>query len=768
MAGVPPFGAALRQARAGQGMSLAELARLVHYSPGYLSRVERGERPPTAVLARSCDEELATGGRLARLVTRRPPARAATLPRPAQLPAVLAGFTGRAAELEALTRLLDEGSDPDSTAGPVVISAIGGVAGIGKTTFAVRWAHQVTHRFPDGQLFVNLRGFGPDGSPVAPEQAVRGFLDAFEVPPGKIPASLDAQASLYRSLLAGRRVLIIADNARDEAQVRPLLPGSPGCLLLVTSRKRLTGLIAADGARPLTLDLLTGEEAIRLLSHRIGAARVAAEPQAAEQIAGSCGRLPLALSVVAARAAANPDFPLAVLAGELGGTTGGRLDALDGGEPAIDVRTVFSWSYQQLDPQPARLFRLIGLHPGPDIGVAAAASLAGLPARQARRILAALVGMHLISEHIPGRFALHDLLREFASELTHTLDSPPERSAAAHRMLDHYLRTAHAATLLLDAQPIHGPIALPLPNGGATPEQIADATAARVWFDAERLVLLALIAQAAATGWNTHAWQLAWALRDNLASRGYFHDLLASQRTALEAARQQGDRQGQARAHSGIGSALGWLGDHREASRHLCSALDLFGELQDIAGQATMHLDLGWILSNQGRNAAALDRAHQALALYCAVGDRIGQATTLGNIGWSYAELGDHHKAVSYCQGALTLHRELGDRRSEARTLDHLGYALHHLGLRHRAVTCYQRSVTMSHEHGDSFYEASALDHLGDTHHAAGELAAARASWQQAFTILDQIGHARAIPIRQKLLDVDQADWDQPAEDGPT
>src|SRR6266511_2781946 len=291
-------------------------------------------------------------------------------PVPRQLPAAIRHFAGRAGELSALTGLLDEGT---RVGGTVVISAIAGTAGVGKTALAVYWALRVADRFPDGQLYVDLRGFDPSGSPVSSAEAVRGFLEALGVPAQQIPASLQAQTGLYRSILAERRVLLVLDNARDVEQIRPVLPGSPDCLVVVTSRNQLTGL-AAEGARPIVLDLLSTTEARTLLDRHLGTARTSDHPEAVAEIITLCARLPLALSIVAARAAAYPRFSLADPAGEL--RRSGGLDAFDGGDSATNVRAVFSWSYRQLDPAAARMFRLLGLHPGPDLSTAAAASLA--------------------------------------------------------------------------------------------------------------------------------------------------------------------------------------------------------------------------------------------------------------------------------------------------------------------------------------------------------------------------------------------------------
>jgi hypothetical protein len=372
----------------------------------------------------------------------------------------------------------------------------------------VRWAHQVADRFPDGQLYVNLRGFDPSSAPVPPAQALHGFLTAFQIPAGQIPADLAAQAALYRSLLAGKRVLVLLDNARDAAQVRPLLPGSPGCLALVTSRTQLAGLAAAEDAFLLTLDVLAEAEAREMLAHRLGSQRIAAEPLAADELIGLCARLPLALSIAAARAAGRSAFRLAVLAAELR-EAHDRLDALDAGDGASDVRAVISWSYHELSAPSARMFRLLGLHPGPDISLAAAASLAGLPVRQAREWLDELTRSHLLAERSPGRFAFHDLLRAYAAERAAAQDDA-ERRAAVHRTLDHYLHTGHAAAIRLS--PVREPLLLAGPQPGVRAEPLTDGRQALAWFQAEHRVLIAATMQAADLGFGDHAWQIPWTL----------------------------------------------------------------------------------------------------------------------------------------------------------------------------------------------------------------------------------------------------------------
>jgi len=364
-------------------------------------------------------------------------------PVPRQLPDAPASFTGRAAELSALSAIAGE---PVGLAGTVVVTAIGGMAGIGKTALALHWAHQVSNRFPDGQLYAGLRGFDPSGQPATAAEAIRGMLGALGVPADQIPPDLDAQAGLYRTLLTGRRMLIMLDNARDEQQVRPLLPAAEGCLVIVTSRNRLTGLAATHAARLLTVDLLTTGEARALLAARLGRARAAAEPAAISELAELCARLPLALVIVAARAAARPVQPLAALAAELRDASR-RLDGLDDRDPATSVRGVFSRSYQQLTPSAARMFRLLGVHPGPDVTAPAAASLAATPLPQASAALAELTATHLITEHSPGRYALHDLVRAYAAEQAHAEESADDLHAATGRLLDHYLHTANPSAL---------------------------------------------------------------------------------------------------------------------------------------------------------------------------------------------------------------------------------------------------------------------------------------------------------------------------------
>jgi tetratricopeptide (TPR) repeat protein len=660
---------------------------------------------------------------------------------PHQLPAAIGCFAGRSKEMQNLAAVLD-----DASAATMVISAVDGMPGIGKTTLAVHWAHQVAHRFPDGQLYVNLRGFDPGGLPVPAAEAICGFLNALGIPADQIPKSLDAQAALYRSLLAGRRVLVVLDNARDVEQVRPLLPGSAGCLVLITSRNQLTGLIAT-GAHVLTLDLPTDAEAHQLLERRLGSDRLMAEPGPARQMVKLCGRLPLALSIVAARAMTHPHFSLTDVAAELQKSRE-HLDAFEGGDPSVNARAVFSWSYQQLSEAAARIFRILGLHPGPDITVPATASMAGVPVPEARSALVELARSHLVTEHVPGRFTFHDLLRTYAIEQAEIYEPSPERDSCVRRVLDHYLHTAYSSALML--HPRRSLITPGSPQAEVVPEKMRSYAQAWSWFEAEDRVLLAMVQLAAATGADTHAWQIPWTLVDFHRRRGYWQDWVAAHQTALAAAQRSADKQGEAHALRGLGRALSRLsrtneayaGQSNEARTCLAGALALFEELDDIPGQAFTHIDLCWEFDKEGTHDG-LAHAHKALLLARSSGHIQAQARALNTIAWRCKRRGDYETAIQYGEESLALSLETGDRRGEADTLHVLGDA--HLGLGHRdaAAVILKKSLALHRELGERYGQAQILTHVGETQHAAGDTASARATLQQALDILNEIGLGR-------------------------
>ena len=679
------------------------------------------------------------------------PAGGGRRPVPAQLPVPVRSFTGRDSELRQLDDLLTATGNQPST---VLISAVSGTAGIGKTALAVHWAHHVADQFPDGQLHVNLRGYDPGGRITEPATAVRGFLDALGVPPERVPDEFDAQVGLYRSLLANKRVLVVIDNARDADHARPLLPGTSTALAVVTSRSLLIDLVAADGAHPLVLDLLTAAESCNLLERRLGSSRVAAEPDAVERIIAVCARLPLALALVAARAATHPGFRLAAVAAELTHAAGQASLPDDVDDVIGRVRAVFSWSYTTLTPPAARLFRLLGLHPGPDTTAPAAGSLAGLPPAQVRRLLAELTRAGLLAETAPSRYGFHDLLRAYATHLTQTVDTDQERAVATVRLLDHYTHAAHTADRHLD--PTRDPIPVPLTAhaSGTIPEQPIDQQAAMRWLDVERPVLLAAQQLAAASGRDSYTWQLAWSLHTMLDRRGHWHELVGAWRTALLAADRLPDP-ATATAHRLLGRAMTRLVDPEQADTHLHHALSLYTEAADLVGQAHTHHILDRLWERRGRPDRALDHAQRALALFQTTGHRHGQATALNAVGWCQALLGDHTEALSYCRRALTLHQQLGDPYGEANTWDSLGYAHHHLNEHSQAADCYQHALTLFHDLGARYYEASTLIRLGHTHHAAGQPDQARTTWTSTLDILTDLDHPDAAAVRAKLATLD-------------
>jgi DNA-binding SARP family transcriptional activator/tetratricopeptide (TPR) repeat protein len=668
---------------------------------------------------------------------------------PAQLPRGTYGFIGRDLQLHRMDAGLAVTDEP---AAATTVFVVSGTAGVGKTALAVHWAHRVRHRFADGQLYVNLRGFDDTGTPVLPADAVRGFLDALGVPPERIPVGIEAQVGLYRSHLADRRVLVVLDNARDADQVRPLLPGASGCVVVVTSRNRLTGLIA-EGAIPLSLDLLTPTEARELLSRRVGSDRVAAEPGAVDEIVTMCARLPLAVAIVAARAAANPGFALRALANQLRDSSG-RLDEFADADQVTDVRAVFSWSYHQLTPQTARLFRLLGLQPGPDIGAFGAASLAGIPVRHARSLLADLARANLVAEHVPGRYSLHDLLRAYAGELAAGHEDDTERHEAVRRLLSHYVHTAHRADALLNPHRDHR-VQLDAPPAGVVTEQMADLAQALAWFTVEHPALVTCVCRL--DRFDAEVWRLAWALVRFFDYRARWREKVAVLGAALQAARRLGDPVKQAFAHRLIGCAHIRLGQYVDAEAHLHEALDLYRAAADPLGEAHGHRHYSWLLERQGRHREALGHAERSLALSRDGGDRAAEGRSLNAIGWFHALLGDLPAALRHCRQALHLQQQLGDRFGQAETWDSLGYVHHRLGQYGKAVESYRTAADLYHEFDDHFNEADTLASLGDAHLAAGQPEPARAAWQDALIVLDRIGHPGTDQLRAKLAAVTTA-----------
>ncbi|HEY6792920.1 MAG TPA: tetratricopeptide repeat protein, partial [Trebonia sp.] len=649
---------------------------------------------------------------------------------PAQLPADVAAFTGRADELAELDRMAAQSSD-------MVISVVSGTAGVGKTALAVRWGRRAASTFPDGQLYVNLRGYDP-GQPVPPGDALAGFLRALGLAGPDIPPGEDERAAAYRSLLDGRRVLVVLDNAASVEQVRPLLPGCPSCLVVVTSRDSLAGLVARHGARRLDLDILPLPDAVGLLRTLIGD-RVGAEPRAAAALAGQCARLPLALRVAAELAAASPGSLLEELAGELDGEQR-RLDLLDaGGDGRTAVRGVFSWSYRHLPAAAARAFRLAGLHPGPDFDAYAVAALTGVTITQARDVLALLARAHLVQPAGAGRYGMHDLLRAYASHLAEAYDGGAAQDAALAGLYDYYLGTASSAMdVLVPAEkhfrPRVPPVAAPAPQVGST-------AAARAWLDAERATIIAVAVHAArdAPGYTT---RFSATLYRYLETGGHHADAVIIHGHARQAACLIGDRAAEATALTNLGIISWRQGRYQQAVDYHRQAMAASVEIGDTIGKAVAVANLGTVYERQGRYEEAAGCHREALALCRETGDRSGEARAYANLGSVAGRQGNYEEAVSWYQRALAGFREIGDRTGEASALPDLGVAYQQLGHHEQAAGCYRQALALFRESGDRTGEAEALNGVGSIMLSTGRPDEARAQYTAALTLASQIGDA--------------------------
>ncbi len=674
---------------------------------------------------------------------------------PQQLPSAPKLFTGRARELTDLTAALDSGNRPSGT---VVISAIGGSGGIGKTWLALHWAHQNKDRFADGQLYVNLRGFGASGKPMCPTVAIRGFLDAFGVGPAATPVDPDAQAALYRSLVAGKRMLIVLDNARDSDHVIPLLPGSSSCTVLVTSRNQLTSLVTAHDAFRLDLNVLDKADGRKLLARYVDNVRISAEPDAMAEILGYCAGLPLALRIVAARVSAQPEFPLTVFADELRDCSA-RLDALSAGDAQANLRTVLSCSYRYLNAEAAAVFGLLGLAPGPDISLAAVVSLTDLPALRARAVLRDLELAYLVTQHLPGRYRMHDLVRLYASEQS-TRDTPAEaRSAALRRLVDFYRHTAYLGERAL--YPIRKSLNVEKPSRGCVPSRLDSETCALAWFDAEHACLLAAQHLAARQRWHKCVWELAWALSSFHRRRGHLHDDVAVWRAGLDAAYQMIDPPACGWAHRFLAHACTRAGMQRDAYDHLRHANSLTDRIDKGIDHSSAPAEPDGVQQAYGHppcgpswdDGQALAEISHGLRVYRErLHDPVLEADALNAMGFLQTRLGRPHEARTSCESALALFRRHHDAVGEAAALDSLGYLAQHTGQHTVAVVYFHQALALRRDVGDSFGEADTLGRLGKAYAALGLRADARKFWRQA---LDQF-HTQHRPteaerIRQEL-----------------
>ncbi|MFB9180201.1 tetratricopeptide repeat protein [Dactylosporangium sucinum] len=705
------FGELVRAHRRRLGLTQEELATKAGLSVRSIVKIEGGRtaapRPPTVRLL--ADVFGLTGAdaehfRRCAAGAAEPPAAPPRAGVPAQLPPDVSAFTGREEQLGALDAAADQAT-------AVLVAVVTGPAGAGKTALAVRWAHRVRERFPDGQLYLNLRGSDP-AQPMTAADALVRLLAALGVTGEEVPVDVDDRAARFRTEIADRRVLLLLDNASTAGQVRPLLPGTASSAVLVTSRDALAGLVAVDGAHRLAVGLLPPGDAHALLRRLIGP-RAAAAEDAVARIAEQCARLPLALRVAAELAASRADTGLDDLAAELHDQRR-RLDLLVvDDDPRASVRVVLSWSIRHLPPGVARTFALLGLHPGPDLDAHAAAALTGAALGPARGELELLARANLVHRTGPGRYGMHDLLRAYALELA---PGGPQLDG----LLDYYRAAAAAAMNVAYPTDAHHRPAVP-PAAGPLPE-LADREAARAWLDRERAVLIAIVAGAAAAGRPGHAVDLARVLARHLGADPA--DAVTVHGHALDAALASGDRAGEAHSRNVLGVALLRLG-RPAAVEVLERAVELFAAIGDPAGQARALNNLGYAASRQGRLPSAVASFEAALRLFRQVGDRTGAARTLNNLGLAEERQGRYAAAEQHHLEALALYRALGDPGGEAGALTDLGIAEHRLGRLDEAAEHHRQALSMFLDGLDRVGEAWARNGLGEAALALGNPAGA-------------------------------------------
>jgi tetratricopeptide (TPR) repeat protein/transcriptional regulator with XRE-family HTH domain len=754
------LGAALRTARAQRGISLRALAKRLFRAHSNLVEYERGHRlaPLDVVQAYEVqlgipEDTLVAVYEAAYLELHgEDPLRRQThvlreaLPTPFQLPADIADFTGREAE-RAQIRALVSGTGPRGAA--VVISAIAGMAGVGKTALAVHLAHEMAPNFPDAQLFVNLHGYDATQR-LTPGEALDGFLRALGASNKGLPGTLDRKASLDRSLLAGRRALVVLDNAWSEEQVRPLLPGSPTCLVLVTSRSRLLGLVAGEGARLVSLDVLRPSEARELLARvagQDGRYRVGREPEAGTEVAGLCGRLPLAVRIAASELAAWPQLSIAELARRLGDEKH-RLGELATGD--LGVRASFTLSYQSLEAPAAQMFRRLGLIAGPGFARGVAAALMEATPEEAERLLETLVDAHLLEGgSVSGRYRFHDLLRLFARERADAEESEAGREAALKRMFWWYLDTADAAEQLL----LPGRRRLPYePTGRWDEPAFATLGEALLWFEVERANLVAATHQAAGLGLHSVTWQLPDALWSFFYLRSYWPDWRDTHQAGLAAARAAGDRQAEAWMMASLGDFNLDISRYDEDVAPLYQqSVAMCREVGDREGEARALCGLGHLHIHMQRFEEAIECEQDAVLIAQEIDFPYRQGVALHHLAEAYCDMGKLSEAMDCHRQALEIRQELGDRWNEGVSLSDLGKVFCKLRRFRDAVDCEQQALAIAREVGDRYGEGHALDLLGIALRHTQGLEAARGCWREALRIFAGIGAPQAEEVRARL-----------------
>jgi tetratricopeptide (TPR) repeat protein len=666
-----------------------------------------------------------------------------------QLPRDTAHFTGRSRDLASLDALLT--GTPAAGATSVIVSAIAGMAGIGKTALAVHWAHRVRDRFPDGDLYVNLRGYGP-GEPLSPVEGLGNFLRAMNVPLDRIPPDVETRAAMYRTLLSQQRVLILLDNAGSSDQVRPFLPSSPGCMVVITSRSMLPELVALEGADRIVLDALSEDEACALLGKILGPSRIAADAGATAGIVQNCACLPLALRIVAGHAAMHPGRPLDEFAQALADESR-RLDVLSiGDDDVAAIRTVFSWSYRRLQPQLARVFRMLGLHAGPDISVEAAAALLNAAPSVARELVDRIAAVHLIELSAAGRYRFHDLMRNYASERAFAEETGASRGDAVERVVLWYL---HAATLARRALVVGHPNRLfSLPDGFSIPPgPLPDFTspkAALNWCDTELENLVAAVRQAVDYGRPDLACWLPVALQPYFQRRTPYGPWLDTHASGLAAAQAAHDLHAEGELHRGIGGAYYYRGQYDLSLAHQRKALDCYHKL-GWEGEIVL-VNLGSVCAALGLYDDSFDYLHQAVATCRQTGHRNTEAFALQSLGATCQRLDRFEESVVYCMDAINIFHETGDRFGLGIALGRLAYAYLRQEELAEAISFLRKAADNAREIDDYPTEAWATEVLGTAMYRTGQKDAAGETWQTALTLYLKMSDTEGIARVQAQL----------------
>ncbi|SDP98173.1 AfsR/SARP family transcriptional regulator [Lentzea jiangxiensis] len=669
---------------------------------------------------------------------------------PAQLPTEPKSFTGRVAQLAALDRALptpDGSPSRDDGRGQKTTVVISGAGGIGKTWLALIWAHRNLHHFPDGHLSVDLRGFDV-GEPRQALDVLADFLAALGVDRDHQPQDLDARAAFFRTRTAGKRMLVLLDNAVTADQVVPLLPGGTGCTVLITSRNRLSALLTRHGAEPVQVGLLSAAEARTVIDAALDDVHGGTAAAQVTELVAQCGGFPLVVGLVAARIRTDAHLldDIVTELRELG------LDALDSDDPSTSLPTVLSWSLRHLTDRERAAFALLGIAPGPDIDLPAAASLTGLPVCDTRALLHRLADASLVIPASGGRYLMHDLIRAYAV-LTARNDLPePTRRAALQRAVDFYLHTAYTADRILN--PRRAPIALDQPSSDAHSQALSDASAALAWLDTHHPHLIAAQHTATAQDRPQAVWHLAWTLSTHHLRRGHRHVELAMWQAAAHVIEHLPDPNTRERIHRRLGLAHSELGQHRQAIDHLSQALALAEDDPDPIQQAYSHEALSQAWARSGDDGRAMEHARRAMELYRALDEPLHEADTLNRVGWYASLLGDYDTGRDHCRAALALHRHHANREGEADALDSLGWIDHHTGHHRQAIHQYERALTLFRALGNSVQVASTLEHLGHPHTALGQHEQAATAWREALELLREQGrHDDAERVQRRLFE---------------